>query len=76
MLQATARLLPPQDGPADLLHEIYQGRESDTDLIAGTCLIEVIPEKDFITYGIGVSLMTMGDPDQARGRVAINDAES
>jgi hypothetical protein len=25
-------------------------------------------EKDFVTYGVGVSLMKMRDPDKARGR--------
>ncbi len=32
-------------------------------------LVELIPEGDFLTYGIGVSLMQMRTPSLARGRV-------
>jgi hypothetical protein len=39
--------------------------------VAETCLIEVTPVKDFITYGIGIPMMKMRDPDQARGRAPV-----
>ncbi len=34
-------------------------------------VIELIPEGEFLTYGIGVSLMDMKQPDVAQGRVAV-----
>jgi hypothetical protein len=34
------------------------------------CVIEVQPVGDFITYGVGIPLMTMRQPEKARGRVA------
>jgi hypothetical protein len=36
------------------------------------CVIEVTPEKDFLTYGVGVPLMKMRDPEEARGRAPVN----
>jgi hypothetical protein len=37
-----------------------------------SCLIEVVPEGEFVTYGVGVSLQKMRDPDLARGRVPVS----
>jgi hypothetical protein len=36
---------------------------------ASACLIEVIPEGEFLTYGVGVSLSTMRTPAAACARV-------
>jgi hypothetical protein len=33
-----------------------------------SCVIEIVPEGEFVTYGVGVSLMQMRDPAVARGR--------
>src|SRR5215211_3974936 len=33
------------------------------------CIVEVIPQGSFLTYGLGVSLQKMRDPAAARGRV-------
>ena len=41
------------------------------ELIADSRLIEVTPVKDFVTYGIGIPLMKMRDPEQARGRAPV-----
>lgn len=38
---------------------------------ASACLIEVIPEGEFLTYGVGVSLSTMRTPAAARARVPV-----
>jgi hypothetical protein len=38
---------------------------------APSCLIELTPEGNFLTYGIGVSLMAMRDPAVAQARVPI-----
>ncbi|HEU0213111.1 MAG TPA: pyridoxamine 5'-phosphate oxidase family protein [Jiangellaceae bacterium] len=35
------------------------------------CLIEVIPEGEFVTYGLGVSLLKMRIPEAARARVPV-----
>jgi hypothetical protein len=38
---------------------------------ASASVIEVVPEGEFVTYGLGVSLMAMRDPAAARGRVSV-----
>lgn len=38
---------------------------------ASSCIIEVIPEGQFLTYGVGVSLLKMRTPAVARGRVPV-----
>ncbi len=39
---------------------------------AGSCIIELVPEGRFLTYGIGVSLMDMRDPVRALARVPVS----
>jgi hypothetical protein len=35
------------------------------------CIVDVVPEGSFLTYGLGVSLQKMRDPAAARGRVSV-----
>ncbi len=37
----------------------------------GSCVIELVPEGRFLTYGIGVSLMEMANPARALARVPV-----
>jgi hypothetical protein len=41
------------------------------DRRSSNCIIEVTPEGEFLTYGVGVSLMKMRTPATARGRVPV-----
>jgi uncharacterized pyridoxamine 5'-phosphate oxidase family protein len=59
------------DVPADILDVVYRGMEIDDSFKAESVVIEIEPIKDFVTYGVGVSLMDMRDPKKARGRVAV-----
>jgi Pyridoxamine 5'-phosphate oxidase len=36
---------------------------------ASSCILEIVPEGQFVTYGLGVSLMQMRSPAAARARV-------
>ncbi len=38
---------------------------------ASACIIEVVPEGEFLTYGLGVSLLKMRDPAAARARIPV-----
>lgn len=38
---------------------------------AAARIIELIPEGEFLTYGVGVSLMDMRHPDAAQARVTV-----
>ena len=63
-----AKVLSPNELDADVLKPLYRGLANDADLLAKSAVIEVAPVGDFVTYGIGVSLMQMRDTDLAQGR--------
>ncbi len=66
-----ARVLPASETSPDLLRAIFRDVANDAARMADSCLIEVTPQGEYITYGVGVSLMQMRDPAQARGRAAV-----
>lgn len=68
-LSGTARVIPAAQAPADIVTELLRGL--DKDMLAGMNLIEVTPVGQFVTYGVGVSLMKMREPDEARGRAPV-----
>jgi hypothetical protein len=43
-----------------------------TERRASASIIEIVPEGAFVTYGIGVSLAKMRDPNAARSRVRVD----
>ncbi|GAB4580084.1 MAG: pyridoxamine 5'-phosphate oxidase family protein [Anaerolineales bacterium] len=57
--------------PSEILHKLFRGRETDTSLLQNTAVIIIRPTGEFVTYGIGVSLMDMRFPEKARGRALI-----
>ncbi len=56
---------------ADILQAVFRGMEKQPQAEESFCVIEVTPEKEFVTYGVGVSLSQMRDPAKARGRVSV-----
>lgn len=66
-----ARVLSAEETPPEVLQAVFRGMAEDDERVATSCLIEVTPVKEFITYGVGVSLMQMRDPKKARGRVPV-----
>jgi hypothetical protein len=64
-------VLAAGETPPEILRAVFRGMAEDEQRVAESCLIEVTPVKDFITYGVGVSLMGMRDPKKARGRVSV-----
>ena len=38
---------------------------------ASCCVIEILPEDQFLTYGLGISLAQMRNPSAARARVPV-----
>jgi hypothetical protein len=69
--QGTARVLNHADVPPEVLNAILRGSVDDPALIAGMCLIEITPVGEFITYGVGIPLMDMREPEKARGRAPV-----
>ena len=66
-----ARVIEPVDVDPVLLRELEKGMAEDSERVANSSMIEVTPEGDFVTYGIGVSLLAMRDPRKAQGRAPI-----
>jgi len=65
----TARLIPAADAPPEIKRAIFRGAADE--LIAGSCLIEIVPVGEFITYGVGIPLVKMRRPELARGRATV-----
>ena len=63
----TARILEDDQLAKALFEKLYR---HDADR-SGWCAIEVTPQRHFVTYGIGVSLLAMRHPDRARARVPV-----
>lgn len=70
----TARILPAHETPPDILQAVFRGLAEDEEMMANSALIEVTPEKEFITYGVGVALLQMRHPERARGRAPVGQA--
>lgn len=66
-----AAVLDHHDVKADVLKKLYRDVVKDEQAMAESCVIEVMPREDFITYGVGIPLMQMRFPEKARGRVAV-----
>lgn len=66
-----AQVLEPEETPPEIFKAVFRGMSVSDELVAGSCLIEVTPVKEFLTYGVGVSMMTMRDPEQSRGRAPV-----
>lgn len=67
----TARVFNHDEVDPGVLDALYRGVAKDSRQMAASCVIEVTPEGDFITYGIGMSTMQMRFPEKARGRVPV-----
>ena len=68
----TAKVLEPESVPREVVQALHQGIENAPETNSSSAIIEVTPTKEFITYGVGVSLQTMRDTVKARGRVSVN----
>ncbi len=54
-----------------ILNDLMRGMETDPEYRNISCVIEVQPVRDFVTYGVGVPLMAMREPEKARGRAPV-----
>ena len=66
-----ARVLEVSEAPEDVKKLLFRGLENVPDDDASTAIIAITPKADFVTYGVGVSLMGMRDTQKARGRVSV-----
>lgn len=64
----TASITEAREVNYDLLQAVFRHKADDPAFLKETCVIEIIPHGEFVTYGVGVPLLKMRHPDQARGR--------
>jgi hypothetical protein len=64
-------VLDPENVGKDVLHSLLRGMEEDAEALGSLCVIGIEPLGDFVTYGVGIPLMTMRQPEKARGRVPV-----
>ena len=62
----SATVLDRDQVPSDVMAELTRGIEVDE---SDHVVVEIVPAGDFVTYGVGVSLLGMRDTVNARGRV-------
>lgn len=66
-----ARVREHHEVTPEVLRKLYRGVVKDEAALAAACVIEVVPQGEFLTYGVGIPLMEMRFPEKARGRAAV-----
>ncbi|MDD9943519.1 MAG: pyridoxamine 5'-phosphate oxidase family protein [Myxococcales bacterium] len=66
----SGRVLAYSQAPAEVTRVLARGLE-ETGGAGSVSIIEVSPEGEFVTYGVGVSMLTMRKTQAARGRAAV-----
>ena len=66
-----ANVIDADDVGNDILHALMRGMETDTEKVASMCVIEIVPVGEFVTYGVGIPLMMMREPEKAGGRAPV-----
>jgi hypothetical protein len=66
-----ASVMEPGEAPIGVMPLLFRGLERNPTDISASCVIEVAPEKDFLTYGVGMPLLQMRNPEKARRRVSV-----
>ena len=66
-----AKVLDAKSMQSEILHALFRGLEADLEKLESISVLEIEPEGDFVTYGIGISLMQMRYPEKARGRAPV-----
>ncbi|MBI3961294.1 MAG: pyridoxamine 5'-phosphate oxidase family protein [Deinococcus sp.] len=69
--QGEASLLHVSETESRIQTLLLGNLKLDEKILADLCIIKVKPVGQFITYGIGVPLLTMRDPEAARGRAPV-----
>ena len=66
-----AVIIPGPDASINLTRSVFRHLADDQDFMKDKCLIEVTPVGEFITYGVGIPLMQMREPERSRGRAPV-----
>jgi hypothetical protein len=63
-----AKVFAAKDVTGGILHALLHGYESNQEKLSNLAILEIEPQGDFVTYGIGIPLIQMSNPAKARGR--------
>ncbi len=66
-----ARVLNAADVSDAVKKMLLRGLDPDSEEVANMAVMEIEPAGNFVTYSVGVSMMTMRHPEQARGRAPV-----
>lgn len=67
----TATIHDAEHVDASIVQALFRGLETNADTSQPYVVIEVEPKGEFVTYGVGVSLMQMRDTNTAGGRAPV-----
>ncbi len=57
--------------PQEIQKTLLRGLELDQKEVSRLCIMKVNPRGDFLTYGVGVSLLTVRYPEKSQGRILV-----
>ena len=66
-----ARVLEVKDVSDAVTKSLLRGLDLESEEVKNMAVMEVEPLGEFVTYGIGVPMMTMRHPEEARGRAPV-----
>lgn len=69
--QGDAEVQGVGEAAPDVLHALMRGVELESAAAAKYSVIRIKPHGEFLTYGVGVPLLTMRKPEEARGRAPV-----
>ncbi len=69
--QGKAAVVSVHDVDREILERLYRGLELTDERLADSCVLVIEPTGDFVTYGIGVPLIRMREPEMAIGRAPV-----
>jgi hypothetical protein len=64
-------VLEPNQVSEQVLRALLRGLADDEERLTTMIVIEVEPVGEFITYGVGIPMMEMRNPEKARGRAPV-----
>ena len=68
---ATASVQAMSETAPEILEALMKGMANQDEIVAQSCMLVIVPTGHFVTYGVGVPLLDMRDPEKARGRVPV-----
>ncbi len=69
--QGEATVHNVEEIPQEIQKTLLRGLELDQKEVSRLCIMKVNPRGDFLTYGVGVSLLTVRYPEKSQGRILV-----